>query len=301
MAAGAIGTPQILQLSGIGNSDVLSGLGIEPILDLPDVGQNLQDHPMAVAYYQVNSTKGWDDVTRNSTIFGEYLDEWESSRQGLFVDSPANVLAFMRLPEDAPIFEDYEDPSPDQCFAHTELIFVDGFAPFGAVAQPAIGNFITILAAVVSPLSRGTVTLGSASPYDDPLIDPAFFTSDFDTYAMVQALNDVEELMTTSLWNGYILGAFGDLANATTNAGKLAFARENSFNVNHAVGTAFMSPVGSTTGVVNPDLTVKGAQKLRIVDASVFPFIPPCHPQALVYIAAERASDLIKTQYGLSS
>ncbi len=124
MAAGAIGTPQILQLSGIGNSDVLSGLGIEPILDLPDVGQNLQDHPMAVAYYQVNSTKGWDDVTRNSTIFGEYLDEWESSRQGLFVDSPANVLAFMRLPEDAPIFEDYEDPSPDQCFAHTELIFV---------------------------------------------------------------------------------------------------------------------------------------------------------------------------------
>ncbi len=166
-------------------------------------------------------------------------------------------------------------------------MFQDGFAPFGAVAQPAIGNFITILAAVVSPLSRksynhsslkltssqplgGTVTLGSASPYDDPLIDPAFFTSDFDTYAMVQALNDVEELMTTSLWNGYILGAFGDLANATTNAGKLAFARENSFNVNHAVGTAFMSPVGSTTGVVNPDLTVKGAQKLRIVDASVF-------------------------------
>lgn len=124
LAAGTIGTPQILQLSGIGDSAALSGLGIEPIVDLPDVGTNLQDHPMAVVYLQVNSTKGWDDVTRNDTVFGDYLAEWESSRQGLFVDSPANTLAFMRLPSNASIFEQYSDPSPDECSAHTELLFV---------------------------------------------------------------------------------------------------------------------------------------------------------------------------------
>lgn len=124
LSAGAIGTPQILQLSGVGDSNVLSKLGIETVVDLPDVGKNLQDHPMAVAYLQVNSTKGWDDVTRNDTVFAEYLDEWQTSREGLFVDSPANVLAFMRLPDNATIFNQYSDPSPDQCSAHTELIFV---------------------------------------------------------------------------------------------------------------------------------------------------------------------------------
>ena len=124
LAAGTIGTPQLLQLSGIGDSDVLSGLGIESAVNLPDVGKNLQDHPMAVVYLQVNSTKGWDDVTRNDTVFNDYLQEWEASREGLFVNSPANTLAFMRLPSDASIFEQYSDPSPDECSAHTELIFV---------------------------------------------------------------------------------------------------------------------------------------------------------------------------------
>lgn len=124
LSTGTIGTPQILQLSGIGDAATLSGLGITPIVNLTDVGKNLQDHPMAVAYLQVDSTMGWDDVTRNNTVFGEWLSEWESSHQGLFVDSPANVQAFMRLPDNATIFQQYSDPSPDQCMAHTELIFV---------------------------------------------------------------------------------------------------------------------------------------------------------------------------------
>lgn len=119
-------------------------------------------------------------------------------------------------------------------------------------------------------VTGGTVSLASSNPYDDPLIDPAFLTHDFDTYTMVQALNDVESLITSSTWTGYVTGALGGLADATTDDLKLAFARDNSFNVNHAVGTAYMSPVGSTDGVINPDLTVKGAVKLRIVDASVF-------------------------------
>lgn len=87
---------------------------------------------------------------------------------------------------------------------------------------------------------------------------------------MVQALNDVDEIVASSAWAGYVTGAYGDLANATTDAGKLAFARANSFNVNHCVGTAYMSPANASAGVVNPDLTVKGTSKLRVVDASVF-------------------------------
>ncbi|KAF7800288.1 hypothetical protein EIP86_011536 [Pleurotus ostreatoroseus] len=273
LAAGTIGTPQLLQLSGIGDSDVLSGLGIESAVNLPDVGKNLQDHPMAVVYLQVNSTKGWDDVTRNNTVFNDYLQEWEASREGLFVNSPANTLAFMRLPSDASVFEQYSDPSPDECSAHTELIFV-----------------------------VCTYDLLCIRPYDKPRIDPAFLTHDFDTYAMVQALNDINELIASPEWSGYVTGSIGEITgtDTSTDATKLEFARENSYNVNHAVGTAYMSPANSTVGVVNPDLTVKGTKKLRVVDASIFPVIPPNHPQAQVYMVAERAADLIKDAYDLN-
>lgn len=116
----------------------------------------------------------------------------------------------------------------------------------------------------------GTVKLASANPYAAPLIDPAFLTHEFDTFAMVQAMNDVQQIVMSPTWKGYVTGALGGLANAVTNDLKLAYARANSFNVNHCVGTAHMSPVGATTGVVNPDMTVKKTSKLRIVDASVF-------------------------------
>lgn len=89
---------------------------------------------------------------------------------------------------------------------------------------------------------------------------------------MVQALNDIDELITSPAWAGYVTGSIGAFTgtDTSTDAAKLAFARENSYNVNHAVGTAPMSPAGASTGVVNPDLTVKGTAKLRVVDASVF-------------------------------
>ncbi len=89
---------------------------------------------------------------------------------------------------------------------------------------------------------------------------------------MVQALNDVEELIASPAWAGYVTGSIGAISgtDTSTDAAKLAFAREYSYNVNHAVGTAYMSPADSTTGVVNPDLTVKGTSKLRVVDASIF-------------------------------
>lgn len=124
MSAGVIGTPQILMLSGIGSSGNLEELEIEPIVDLPDVGQNFVDHPAVASYYLVNSNKTFDPLLRNQTLFGEELAQWTSTRQGRFVDSPANMYAFLRLPDDASIYDTFPDPSSGPTSGHMEIIFV---------------------------------------------------------------------------------------------------------------------------------------------------------------------------------
>ncbi|KAK0494793.1 aryl-alcohol-oxidase from pleurotus Eryingii [Armillaria luteobubalina] len=299
LCAGVFGTPQLLLLSGIGPRKDLKSLGISPLLDLSDVGQHLVDHPAVAIYYRVNSNSTFDKYLRNSTLFAEELEHWEKTRQGLFVDSPGNTQAFIRLPNNASIFESFDDPSSGPGAGHLEMVFIDGFAQFGSLPQPEIGNFLTVLAGVVTPLSEGYVTINSTDPFGDPLIDPAFLTSPFDQYAMVQVINDTQEFLASTPWNGFVLDAYGDLRNATTDDAKLEYARAFGSNINHPAGTARMSPRNAKWGVVDQELLLKGADGIRIVDASIFPSLPECHIQAPVYMIAERAADLIKDRYHL--
>ncbi|KAK7689665.1 hypothetical protein QCA50_007460 [Cerrena zonata] len=300
LAAGVIGTPQLLLLSGIGPPSAFKNSSIKPLVNSPDVGLNLVDHPLVPNYFSVSSNGTWDDVLRNGSILNATLGEWIGARQGLFVDSPGNTLAFMRLPPNSSALEGISDPAAGPQSSHTELIFVDGFAPFGTVPQPSTGNFITVLTNVVSPTSNGSVTLASDDPFDKPIIDPRILTSDFDIQAMVQAINDAQTFLASSSWQAEFKPVpFGDLATATTDEAKAAFARNNSVTVNHPGGTARMSPYGAPWGVVDSNLRLKMALGVRIVDASVFPVIPECHIQGPVYIIAERAADLIKAAYGL--
>ncbi|KAJ8517245.1 hypothetical protein ONZ45_g5546 [Pleurotus djamor] len=298
VATGVIGTPQLLQLSGIGPRSLLKQNQIPTIVDLPSVGQNFTDHPMVPNYYLVNSTKTFDIILRDESVFGTTLGEWMSNGTGLFVDSPANTLGFMRLPSNSPVLKRFSDPSSGPRSAHTELIFVDGYAQFGDLAQPATGSFLTLLSAVVSPVSRGSVTITSSDPFVNPTVNPNIYASDFDILAMVQAMKDGREFISSPRWNGFILSPFGDLVNATTDDQLIEYARNFTVTVNHPVGTAAMSPKNAKWGVVDPDLLVKGTSGLRVVDASIFPKIPECHTQSLVYTVAERAADFIKAAHG---
>ena len=124
ISAGVIGTPQLLLLSGIGPHSALQNFSIPTLVDLPDVGQFLADHPLVPNYYQVSSNGTWDDVLRSSALFNQTIGEWMTEKQGLFVDSPGNTLAFMRLPENSKALDGTSDPAAGPQSAHTELIFV---------------------------------------------------------------------------------------------------------------------------------------------------------------------------------
>lgn len=123
LSAGAIGTPHILMLSGIGPKEVLTHLGITTLVDLPSVGQNLTDHPLIQTHFLVNSTKTFDDVLRNETLAQQAFAQWNTTRQGLFAGPSGGTIGFLRLPSDSPLLSRFGDPASGPHSPHIELIF----------------------------------------------------------------------------------------------------------------------------------------------------------------------------------
>ncbi|THU88933.1 hypothetical protein K435DRAFT_678982, partial [Dendrothele bispora CBS 962.96] len=113
--------------------------------------KHLIDHPLVITYYSVNSSTTFDDTIREPDLFASTLRLWEDERKGLFSTSSIDVIGFMRIPQG----EGANDPSSGPRSAHIELLFTNGFAALGDTKQPAEGNFLTVIAAVVSPKSGG--------------------------------------------------------------------------------------------------------------------------------------------------
>ncbi|KAI0058477.1 aryl-alcohol-oxidase from pleurotus Eryingii [Artomyces pyxidatus] len=293
LSAGAVSSPQVLMLSGIGNATELKATGITPIVDLPDVGQNLQDHPFIRNPFTANTTTlTFDDIRLNATLAAADLAEWESVRKGPLTLSTSEGIAWLRIPDNSSIFENHTDISAGPTSAHYELLFIDGFSS-STDPSPDSGRFYSISAAVVSPSARGSITLASANPFDLPVVNPNLLNSDVDIAIMREAIRAARRFVAAPAWAGYVTGEYGAFGRAQTDAEIDAYARNGSRTIFHPVGTARMAPFGASYGVVNPDLTVKGTKGLRVVDASIFPFIPASHTQAPTYVVAERAAHLI--------
>ncbi|KZT22397.1 GMC oxidoreductase [Neolentinus lepideus HHB14362 ss-1] len=298
LSAGSFNTPQLLLLSGVGNKTVLESLGIETLINNPSVGQNMSDHPLIASPFLVNSTQTSDSIFDNATLFASEIAQWNATypHEDPLVDGLTTLLGWLRLPDNSSIFQKYPDPSAGPHSSHYELIFSNAFAMPGS-PSPSTGNYMTIFSNVISPVARGTVTINTTNPFAQPVIDPNLLGTDFDIYVAVEAIKAARRFANASAWADYIIGPYEAWANTTTDAEIEAYARRTGNSVWHAVGTATMSPKGASWGVVDPDLTVKGANGLRIVDASVIPIVPNAHTQAAVYIFAERASDLIKAAW----
>ncbi|KAF8199817.1 alcohol oxidase [Mycena galopus ATCC 62051] len=292
LSAGSIGTPHILLHSGIGDAESLTALGISPVHNLPSVGKNLSDHPLVRTSWLVNSTNTFDNAERNATLAAEELQEWITSKAGPLIDPTTSQLGWLRLPDDSPILQNFSDPSSGPLSAHFEMLFENGIPG----TPPPTGNYFTISTGVVSPSSRGSVTINSTDPFDPPVINPNLLDAELDILIMRAAVRSAQRFAAAPNLAGYILSDF--TLNSTASDAELdAYIRNVTNTLDHPVGTAAMSAVDASYGVVDPDLTVKGLDGLRIVDASVLPYVPAAHTQASVYIFAERAADLIKAAF----
>ncbi|KAJ2922055.1 hypothetical protein H1R20_g15046, partial [Candolleomyces eurysporus] len=256
LSGGVIGTPQILLNSGIGNKTELETLGIPPLLNLPDVGQGLTDH--------VATTIAWTVIPSNTPTIDETtaLAMWQENRTGPLTEKFTHQILWSRFQPDSSIFKEFKDPSTGPTSPHIEM-------PLGSDSGPA-GTFC-----LLTPHSRGSVKLRSKNPFDDPLIDLGLLSHPFDMAALKEGFQgpDPDNLSDEEFEK---------------------IIRDSAFTYLHPVGTASMSSKKSKRGVVDHELKLKGATGIRIVDASVFPYILTAHTQAAVYILAERAADLIR-------
>ncbi|KAF7375474.1 GMC oxidoreductase [Mycena sanguinolenta] len=295
LAAGAIGTAQILKLSGIGPQKELSALGIKTILNNPSVGANLTDHPLLSNIFYVNSNDTFDTFTMNGTLIAEDIAVWNATHQGPLVDSPLAHLGWARVPSNPYGADTTAGPTTP----HYEILFSNGFLS-STTPLPSSGHFMTIVTAITSPAARGSVTLKSTNPFDQPNIDPNMLGTDYDMYLMESAVTAILKIAAANAWKGYIIKPFEDLAAATTPAKLKAYIQAKSATIFHPACTAAMSPKGASWGVTDPDGVVKNISGLRIIDASILPVIPSAHPQAVIYFLGERGAALVKQQYGIN-
>ncbi|KZT00887.1 GMC oxidoreductase [Laetiporus sulphureus 93-53] len=295
LSAGSINTPQILLLSGIGDADYLRSLNIQPLVDLKDVGRNLMDQTSLVNAWYVNSNiTTWDEAYRNETLANELFEQWETTGTGLYGEDAATQIAWSRLSSKLISSHDLKDPSAGIASPHLEFIFNNGYFPSITFAEDQTGNYFSIVTNVVSPASRGSITLASNDPFAYPLVDAGLLVEPFDIFALVHGIKLAKKFLEAPAFAGYIKSAARGLADANTDEELEEYARSNADSGFHPVGSAVMAPYNSNDGVVRPDLRVKRVSGLRVVDASVLPYVPAAHMQACIYAVAERAADIIK-------
>ena len=270
LAAGALRTPQLLMLSGVGPASHLTGHGIAVVADLPGVGANLHDHPMITPVWPITS-----GTTLLNAQDEPSLAAYRLARRGPLA-SVAQALAMLSL----------RDGAPDLQVYFTLLGFDPGLVPIG---RPAV----TALTVLLTPASRGTVRLGSADPDDPPVVDPAYLADETDRKALRQGLDQVRALFQAPALAA-ITGPALWPAPAADDSELDAFISESLVSIWHPVGTCRMGR--SADSVVSPGLAVHGLENLYVADASVMPTITRGNTHAPTIMIAEKAADLLATR-----
>ncbi|MDG1703903.1 MAG: GMC family oxidoreductase N-terminal domain-containing protein [Pseudomonadales bacterium] len=286
LAAGAIASPQLLQLSGIGTADALKAHDIPIKHALNGVGQNLQDHLQIRTIYQVDNTVTLNQRARTPWGMAMMGLEYFLKKTGPLTMPPSQLGAFAK--------SDPSQPSANIEW-HVQPLSLD---KFGSPLHKY--NAITPSVCNLRPSSRGSVTLKSANPADAPAIAPNYLSTQEDLDVAVAGLKYTRQIMAApslapfnpvELKPGPEVTSEEDLQQAAGDLGTTIF---------HPVGTCKMGPAHDDAAVVDDQLRVHGIQGLRVIDASIMPTITSGNTNAPTVMIAERGADFIKKDYGHS-
>ncbi|KAF6801179.1 GMC oxidoreductase [Colletotrichum sojae] len=308
LAAGAIQSPVLLQVSGIGPRQVLESLNISVQINLPGVGNNFQDHPMAQFPFDYSNSSIFTSRDLNGDAFEEALDTFLANRTGPLTTPLINTVAFPSLQNHSAewetLLEAARNRSSDFLPLDTPRAVVSGYAKQKSLllchlARRDVGAYELLAAswgqisiANQKPLSRGTVRPSSASVFDAPLVDPRYCADPLDCKIIRLGLQLTQKLMMTEAMKP-LLPVVDARFNSTDEMELMAALKPLVGTEYHPSGSASMLP-RKLGGVVNDKLMVYGTCNLRVVDAGMMPMIPGGHIQAAVYAVAEKAADIIK-------
>lgn len=281
IASGAIGTPRLLQLSGIGPADHLRSVGVPVILDQPGVGADLQDHLDLFVIAECSGPHTYDRYAKPhlSVLAGlQYL----ISRIGPVASSLFETGGFW-----------YADPdarSPDIQF-HLGL----GSGIEAGVAAMKDGG-VTLNSAYLRPRSRGTVRLACADPLAPPLIDPNYWADPHDREMAVRGLKLAREIMRQDALKPFVKSERLPGPEVRTDEDYFNYACTHAKTDHHPAGTCRMG--ADDRAVVDPELRVRGIGGLRIVDNSIMPTLISANTNATAIMIAEKAADMIRSAHG---
>ncbi|KAK0195114.1 alcohol oxidase [Armillaria mellea] len=314
LSAGSFQSPQLLELSGIGNPEILNVHGIKTLINLPEVGENLQDHTMVFTIAEVDETidtmellldphqqrkhaelyKNQRGILASVPTSGSYIQElcaWRDLAESQ-CNSYLSSIIYPRLKKG--IQKQYslqKEWFSRNKQAEGEIIFFNGHYP-SAELQPSLGKrYLSLSAALMHPFSRGTVHIKSANPLDPPAIDPNYFANDADVELTLRILRLAFKLQETA--------PLCDVIKERVSPSKEVFESKeqdetfkeyikNTFStVFHPVGTAAMMS-RELGGVVDDKLIVYGTSNLRVVDLSILPMELACHTQSIAYAIGEK-------------
>jgi choline dehydrogenase len=278
LAAGAIGSPQLLQVSGIGNADYLQRLGIAVAHDLKGVGENLQDHLQIRMQYKVRDVKTLNGVANSWVGKAAMAAEYLFFRTGPLTMPPSQAGAFAR--------SDPAQPTPNIEW-HVQPLSLDKFGDplhsFPAIT-PSVCN--------LRPSSRGWVRIRSADPAQYPEIKLNYLQAEEDRRIAVDAMRFTRRIMAASALAKYRPEEYRPGASVADDEDLEKAAGELGTTIFHPVGTCKMGrdPKGVDAAVVDDELRVHGIRRLRVIDASVFPRITSGNTNAPTYVIAEKGA-----------
>ncbi|KAL5044804.1 hypothetical protein BDW71DRAFT_215449 [Aspergillus fruticulosus] len=326
MAAGAFQSPQVLELSGIGDAARLRALGIEPVVDLPGVGENLQDHGIVCFNYEVADGMPSGDIARDPAVAAAAMAAYQKDRSGPLgtvpfvsafmpcLDFPVNEREQLLQKVDASLADptlpqmykkqytvlrtmlsDADEPTAQYIMAPFQLVPGLGPNPSAVFSLGHPGFFMSILSLLSYPFSRGSVHISSADPTAPPTIDHAILRHPADLELHARHSIWMDRIPYTSTF-APLLKKDGQRLHSSDKVTELERAQELCrdlvLSMYHVIGTCVMMP-REDGGVVDPRLKVYGTGNVRVVDASVFPLEPRGNIQATVFAVAEKAADLI--------
>lgn len=327
LAAGTIQTPQLLELSGIGNASLLHSHGIRPLVDLAGVGENLQDHGIVSFGYEVADGMPSGDMARDPAVAAAAMAAYQKDGSGPLGMVPL-VSAFMPCVDfaederkdllqkvdsslDDPklpvryrkqyiilreMLKDPNEPTAQYVLAPFQLLPRAGPNAKDIFGMSHPGNFISIVSLLSHPLSRGSVHLSSADPAVAPVIDSGILRHPADLELQARHSIWMEKIPETEAM-APLLKPGGQRLHTSGKAAELQkvqdLCKELVLSMYHVSGTCAMMP-REDGGVVDPRLKVYGTSNVRVIDASLFPLIPRGNIQATVFAVAEKAADIIK-------
>jgi len=279
LCAGAINSPRLLMLSGIGPSDHLSAMDIQVLHELPGVGENLQDHLNVPLIYGTHYPKTLDMGSLRKGLAGiQYL----LTHRGPACSNSVEAGAFIRTDDSL--------KAPD-IQIHFQALNLARNLPANIMnvdRSPGLGCQIC----VTHPKSRGRIRLHSSDPEDVPLIFPNYLSDEDDLNRLLTAIKIAQQIFSQQPIADYVSKVILPMADINTDQQLIEFIRNYAKTVYHPVGTCKMGP--DPMAVVDDTLRVRGLSGIRIVDASIMPTIVGSNTNAATIMIAEKASDLVK-------